>query len=68
MPPVCTPYRWAPSIVYAISAEDNIFLDFYCGFPESLDTDVFTRVFTLQRHKVPLQPACSTKKGAPVQV
>ena len=26
--------------------EDNIFLDFYCGFPESLDTDVFTRVFT----------------------
>ena len=46
MPPVCTPYRWAPSIVYAISVEDNIFLDFYCGFPESLDTDVFTRVFT----------------------
>lgn len=38
--------NWAPSIVYAISVDDSIFLDFYCGVPRSFDGDVFIKTFT----------------------
>ena len=38
--------NWAPSIVYAIGVEDNIFLDFYWGIAPTFDKQAFIDAFT----------------------
>lgn len=36
---------WAPSIVYVIGVDDNLFCDFYWGIRPTFDPDVFLRAF-----------------------